>query len=64
MIRTSQITPTQIALSHNGSPVGEFRKMTPGVWVFMPNSTMVYTASVLRQITDRLSNIGIAGAAA
>lgn len=62
MIKTNQITPTQIEIRHNGQQVGQFRKMTPGVWVFLPNSNVVYTVAVLREISDRLSQLGIAGA--
>ena len=61
MIRTNQITPTQLSVSHNGNHLGQFSKMTPGVWGFIPSSTTVYTASLLRDITDTISRLGVAG---
>ena len=61
MIRTNQISRGQISLSHNGKPVGQFLRMPLGGWSFVPNPVALYTAPVLREITERLSALGVEG---
>ena len=62
MIKVNQVTKTHLAMRYNGRPVGEFRNMSPGGWVFIPHSSTVYSVPVLREITERLAKLVIEGA--